>query len=117
MNDELVTEYIAILHQYSDLLRRLYVHLEPLIRLQRLVHGELDFMPAAPTIRQQIQQWPDALFLYPPVAWVHPRKGTLIVDDRSWSFVFHGAGLSFFQAATECDISGEYSSTGTLAIT
>jgi hypothetical protein len=117
MNDELVTEYIAILHQYSDQLRRLYAHLEPSIRLQQLVHDELDFMPTAPTITQQIQQWPDALFLYPPVAWVHPRKGTLIMDDQSWSFAFHGAGLSFFQAATECDISGEYSSNGTLAIT
>ena len=117
MHDELVTEYIAFLHQYSDLLRRLYVDLEPSIRLRRLVHGALDFMPTAPTITQQIQQWPDALFIYPPVAWVHPRKGTLILDDQSWSFAVHGAGLSFFQAVTECDVSGEFSSNGTLAIT
>jgi hypothetical protein len=117
MDDELLTEYIAILHQYGDLLRRLYVHLEPSIRLQRLVHGALDFMPTAPTIKQQIQQWPDALFRYPPVAWVHPRKGTLMVDGQPWSFAFHGAGLSFFQAATQCDVSGEFSSNGILAIT
>jgi hypothetical protein len=117
MDDKLLTEYIAILHQYNDLLRRLYVHLEPSIRLQRLIHGSLDFMPTASTITQQIQQWPNDLFLYPPVAWVHPRKGTLVVDDQSWSFAFHGAGLSFFQAMAECDVSGEFASNGTLAIT
>jgi hypothetical protein len=117
MHEELLTEYIAIVHRYSHQLRTLYRHLEPSIHLKRLVHGDVDFTPTERTITQQIQQWPKDMFLYPPVAWAHPPKGTFFFADQPWSFAFHGAGLSFFQEATQLDVSGEFSKNGTLAIT
>lgn len=117
MQKHMIADYIKMIYQYDTLMHTLYHHLMPHLHLTRIARSDIDFIPSERSITTQIQRWPTTLFLYPPVAWITPRTGTFQHESQSWSFAFHGAGLSFFHESTNLDVSGEFSRTGTFAFT
>lgn len=117
MQEERLKAYVDMIRSYYHLLKSLYVQLEHQIQLKRFTHNNIDITPQGKTISQQIQHWHQNVFLFPPTAWVEPRKGSMIINDQQWTYTFHGTGLSFFHEEAKLDVSAEFSRLGQVAIT
>lgn len=117
MQQALFRLYINIVQEYYERLQLLYSQVEMLVRMTEFTHHGTHFTPTEVTIFQQIRHLPREAYDHPPVAWVEPNRGILIYEGDTWDYAFHGGGLSFFEQASERDISGEFARTGELAIT
>jgi uncharacterized protein DUF6896 len=113
----LIAPFRNLLTHYDVLRAQLYAALEPHLALTALVHDQTRFTPTERTITRQLKHWPEGQFIYPPVAWVAPRKGRIEVQGAMWSYYFHGAGLTFAHASSLLDVSVEFARTGDAAIT
>ena len=109
--------FLVELKKYDNLIRQLYEIVETQIHFAPAEGFDLNFTFAQKTILAQIKHWPEGEFKYPPAAWVHPRKGFVVLAGVSWEYAFHGAGLSFFHRQTRQDISIEFTESGDLGIT
>ena len=113
----LIAPFHDLLTRYDILRGQLYATLEPQLTLKSFIHAQTVFTPTECTITQQLQHWPEGQFVYPPVAWVEPRKGRIEVHSAQWTYAFHGAGLTFAHTTSPLDVSVEFARTGEAAIT
>jgi len=113
----LIAPFRTLLIQYDSLRAQLYTTLEPRLALTALIHAQNTFTPTERTITQQLEHWPEGQFIYPPVAWVAPRKGQIEVQRVLWNYFFHGAGLTFAHPSSSLDVSIEFARTGDAAMT
>ena len=117
MQQDLFEQYMFAVRNYYQTLQALYNQLKTFIRVTGYTQYGTHFVPTETTIFQQIRCLPQDVYYSPPVAWVEPKKGTLVYKGSTWDYTFHGGGLSFFEQTSKRDISGEFARTGELAIT
>jgi hypothetical protein len=113
----LIVPFRNLLTRYDVLRAQLYTALVPHLTLIALVHDQTRFLPTERTITHQLKHWPEGQFIYPPVAWVAPRKGHIEIAGVMWNYFFHGAGLTFAHPSSALDVSVEFARTGDAAIT